>query len=87
MSCLLLSTDIAFEIWLVKPNSERNQTGGGSASYTQGNQFGIGAANIGATSFNNVEVECIYRRKEDHVEIMDILHFMVDAQPQEPDQI
>jgi hypothetical protein len=53
VNCLLLTTDIAFEIWLVKPNCQRSE-GAGLAS--------------------NVEVECIYRRREDNIEMIDFLH-------------
>ena len=54
VQCLLLTTDLAFEIWLLKPN------------------LNMGAANQAVPA--NVELECVYRRKEDKVEMVDFLH-------------
>ena len=54
MQCLLLTTDLAFEIWLLKPN------------------LNMGPANQAVPA--NVELECVYRRKEDKVEMVDFLH-------------
>jgi len=51
---LLLTTDIAFEIWLVKPNLN----------------VGIGQHAVAT----NVELECVYRHKEDKVEMIDFVH-------------
>lgn len=47
LSCLILTTEIAFEIWIIKPTSLIN---------------------------SNVELECIYRKKEDNIEQIDFLH-------------
>jgi len=41
MNCLIVSTDITFEIWLIKPSSLGN---------------------------SRVELDCIYRKKEDGIE-------------------
>jgi hypothetical protein len=57
--CLLLTTDLAFEIWLVKPNL--NHGSGSGAGHHQGLP-------------TNVELECVYRHKEDKVEMIDFLH-------------
>jgi hypothetical protein len=46
-NCLLITTDIAFEIWLLKPSSLQTTA---------------------------AELECIYRKKEDGVEMLDFLH-------------
>jgi hypothetical protein len=62
VSCLILSTDIAFEIWLVKPN---NHIMGGPPP-----QGGSSIQSGGA----NVDLECIFRRKEDRIEIIDFIH-------------
>ena len=51
--CLLLSTDIAFEIWLVKSNAN---------------------SPIQPT---NVELECIYRHKEDMIEMIDFVQLWI----------
>ena len=47
---LVLTTDIAFEVWLVKPNLNLSNTP------------------------TNVELECVYRHKEDKVEMLDFIH-------------
>ncbi|CDW73531.1 UNKNOWN [Stylonychia lemnae] len=47
LNCLIVSTDITFEIWLLKPSSLLN---------------------------SNVELDCIYRKKEEGIEQIDILH-------------
>ncbi len=52
-----MTTDLAFEIWLIKPNPGR-----------QINPI------TGATSSANVELECLYRKKEDKIEMIDFLH-------------
>jgi len=50
---LILATDIAFEIWLLKPSS-----------------LGTSAADL----------ECIYRKKEDGIEMIDFLHIYTGDQ-------
>ena len=47
LNCLLLSTDIAFEMWIVNP---------------------------AATAAVAQSMECVYRKKEDGVEMIEILH-------------
>jgi hypothetical protein len=59
VQCLLLATDLAFEIWLLKPN------------------LNISPANQAVSA--NVELECVYRRKEDKVEMVDFLHMSYEV--------
>jgi len=67
VNCLMLATDIGFEIWMVKPN---NYIAGGGA----GGSIQSGGA--------NVDLECIFRRKEDHIELIDFVNIRII--PHEP---
>jgi hypothetical protein len=63
--CLLLSTEIAFELWLIRPNSRR-------CAQLQDNSSMPGASGAGRTLYgvpavSEVEVECLYRRREDGI--------------------
>ena len=67
MECLVISTDIAFEIWLVKPNSHR-------VNAKPVFNLGPSGSSHSVPSSPNVEVECIYRKREDNISIVDFLN-------------